>query len=536
MTDTSIAIDEQERIEPKHGRLGNGLSVIVPCFNEAATVETILRSLRQSLPASQIIVVDDGSTDSSNSVVQSIADDLDLRSIQRKQNGGKGSAVRDGLAEATGALVSIQDADLEYSPSDLASLHQAAIEHRANGVDDLVIYGSRYLNSGKAPSGHLAAYLATRLLALVQWLLFGRWLSDPLTCYKLFPTALLRDMALTSSGFELCAEMNAKLFGRAASIVELPISYAPRSFDEGKKIGAKDFFRLIAKLLAIRFTAVKTDGDLPIAGAAYIVSRLAIGALLMFAGLAKVTAGGSMSVASQWVVPEGVVAAWGVVECVLGWLVLSFISHRPLRLLLIAMFTAFVGVLLVEWSRGATQCQCLGGTGLPILAMVGLDLGIVICLIAFRRSWDRPTRLPGGIVGDVAFHGRFVIPALLAAAVCYFGSPSSAIDYLAGRSVLVRSQQQFAGAVLPDEKATTVFELQNASDVPIRVLGAKASCRCVAIDDLPLTIGPQQARSIRVHLIAGHVPGLQRESAELLFDDSTPNLTLGVTALVHPNP
>jgi hypothetical protein len=150
----------------------------------------------------------------------------------------------------------------------------------------------------------------------------------------LVPADLLRDLDLNSSGFELCAEMNAKLFRRGAKIVESPISYTPRSFDEGKKIGARDFFRLIAKLVAVRISPAKSGCDLPTSDTSYILTRLGVGALLMFAGFAKITAGGAMLVASQWVIPEGVVAAWGVAECVLGLLVLSFVSHRPLRVLL----------------------------------------------------------------------------------------------------------------------------------------------------------------------------------------------------------
>jgi hypothetical protein len=518
---------------------GAGLSVIVPCFNEAQTVETILRSLRQFLPDAEVIVVDDGSTDQSRAVVESLADELNLRFVTREQNGGKGAAVRDGLAMATGQFVVIQDADLEYDPSDLAALYRTAAEAADHDRSTSAFYGSRYLVSAKAPEGNLAAYFATRLIAFAGWLLFGRWLSDPLTCYKLFPTDLLRQMKLTSSGFELCTEMNTKLFRMGIPIIESPISYQPRSFDEGKKIGAKDFVRLMATLLRYRFSSdphSDVSDQRTQAGSFYVITRLGIGALLMVAGLAKVTAGDPMLVASQWVVPGGLVIAWGVVECLLGWVTLAFVPRRWLRTFLTLMFAGFAAILVVEWSRGATQCQCLGGTGLPIVGMIGLDLAIIVCLLAFRRDWDRSGSLPSGILGDLAFHGKFVLPALLAASVFFFGSPRSAIDYVAGKSVLVRSQQQFAGQLEQNATGTAVFELQNASTKPIRVLGAKASCRCVAIDDLPLTLGPNETKPIRVRLVAGTVAGVQRESAELLFDDSTPSITLGVTTFVHPNP
>ena len=518
---------------------GAGLSVIVPCFNEAQTVETILRSLRRTLPDAEVIVVDDGSTDQSQAVVESLADELELRLVNREQNGGKGVAVRDGLQIATGQFVVIQDADLEYDPSDLVALYRTASEASVDDHSTSAFYGSRYLVSGKAPEGNLAAYWATRLIAFAGWVLFGRWLSDPLTCYKLFPTDLLRQMKLTSSGFELCTEMNTKLFRMGIPIVESPISYQPRSFDEGKKIGAKDFVRLMATLVRHRFSSdpqSDVSDERPQANPLYIITRLGIGALLMFAGLAKITAGDPMLVASQWIMPCGLVIAWGAFECLLGWITLAFVSHQKLRTFLTCLFTGFAAILLIEWSRGATQCQCLGGTGLPIAGMIGLDLAIVGCLLAFRRDWDLQANFPSGILGDLAFHGRFVFPVLLAVAVVFFGSPRSAIDYVAGKSVLVRSQQQFAGQLEQNATGTAVFELRNASAKPIRVLGAKASCRCVAIDDLPLTLGPKETKPIRIRLVAGSVAGVQRESAELLFDDSTPNITLGVTALVHPNP
>ncbi|MGB7327295.1 MAG: glycosyltransferase, partial [Rubripirellula sp.] len=474
----ATAMKDNEQID-----LGAGLSVIVPCFNEAETVEAILRSLRQSLPQAELIVVDDGSTDRSRAVVESMVDSLSLQFVARDRNGGKGAAVRDGLVRVAGNYVAIQDADLEYDPADLAELHKAAIQANRDWGTETVVYGSRYLVAGKAPQGHLAAYLATRLIAIVAWLLYGRWLSDPLTCYKLFPVDCLRRLDLKSNGFELCTEMNAKLFRGGVQIVELPISYQPRSFDEGKKIGAKDFFRMVAALLRWRvtpFLKLVDESRLPQAGTFYVITRLAIGALLMYAGIAKITSGSPMLVASQWVIPVGVVTAWGVVECLLGWVTLTFVSHQSLRKFLTVLFSAFAAILVVEWSRGATQCQCLGGTGLPIMAMVGLDVAIVACLFAFRRDWGQPSRMPAGILGDVAFHGRFVLPALLVASVVFFGSPRSAIDYVAGKSVLVRSQQQFAGSIEQNATATTVFDLRNASANPIRVLGAKASCRCVA--------------------------------------------------------
>ncbi len=230
---------------------GQDLSVLVPCFNEESTVATILRRIRDALPSAEIIVVDDGSTDKSHEIVSELCEPLDLQLECLSRNSGKGSAVRSGLALATRPWVVIQDADLEYDPTDLRSLLSSAREWHEGSHSDVACYGSRYLTSGKAPDGNLAAYFATRFIGFTQWLLFGRWLTDPLTCYKLLPTDLMRRLRLESHGFELCAEMNAKLFSLAVPIQEAPIGYQPRNFAEGKKIGAYDFFRLLKALIRV---------------------------------------------------------------------------------------------------------------------------------------------------------------------------------------------------------------------------------------------------------------------------------------------
>lgn len=135
-------------------------------------------------------------------------------------------------------------------------------------------------------------------------------------------------------------------------IQEFPVAYQPRSIVEGKKIGAVDFFRLLAALLHWRFALLDAIADATRRACApsfYIVTRLIIGALLMFAGLEKITAGQPMLMASAWAIPSGVVIGWGVLECLLGWLTLSFVARRPLRILLTVLFGAFASLLVVEW-------------------------------------------------------------------------------------------------------------------------------------------------------------------------------------------
>ena len=533
-THQCIAVDDTPQGSGSGDRL---LSVIVPCFNESATLESILRALRRELPHAEIIVIDDGSTDRSLLIARSLQDELTLRVIAREHNGGKGAAVRDGVAIASRDFIAIQDADLEYDPRDLRSMILAA----TSSSEELkkAHYGSRYLNSGRSPRGSVAAYVATRILALVQWILYGHWMSDPVTCYKLLDASLFRRLHLESTGFELCAEMNAKLFRLGIPIVETPISYQPRTTAEGKKIGLRDFFRLIASLLRWRVARLETNETPaePMSVPAHVIAmRIVIGTLLLVAGVSKIVAGQPMLLANAWLIAPTAVVAWAMFECVIGWLTLGFATGRWLWIILTSMFTAFACLLSIEWIRGASECQCLGGAGLPIVGMIVLDLMIVVHLIVFRRAWRHGATLPDGLLGDLAKQSRWVVPGILLMSVVLFGSPQSAIGFLSGNSVTARTSHRYAGEVHPDATATTTFELRNVSDRPIRVLGAKASCRCVAIDDLPLTLGPKETKAIRVQLVAGKVPGVQRESAELLFDDSTPNLTLGVTALVHPNP
>jgi glycosyltransferase involved in cell wall biosynthesis len=157
-----------------------------------------------------------------------------LRRLER--NSGKGAAVRAGIAAASGDLLIIQDADLEYEPED----YRPMLETLLAGPFDAV-YGSRYLRRGRYPGQSLAAYAGGRLLSVAAWAATGRYLSDTVTALKLFRGEMIRALPLTSSGFELDHEITCKLLARGRSLAEVQIRYAPRSKAEGKKIGARDF-------------------------------------------------------------------------------------------------------------------------------------------------------------------------------------------------------------------------------------------------------------------------------------------------------
>ena len=215
------------------------LSIVIPAYNEERFIGTLLSQI-QAVDLSplgvskEVIVVDDHSSDRTPEIVRGFADVVFER---LPSNGGKGRAVRTGMARATGDYLIIQDADLEYDPRDYVPLMTAMLERRGD-----VIYGSRYMRSGRHPGQSIAAYLGGRSLSLVGYLCTGTWLTDTVTALKLFPRELLPSLQLETSGFELDHEITAKVLARGLRIVEVPVSYRPRSREEGKKIGMRDWF------------------------------------------------------------------------------------------------------------------------------------------------------------------------------------------------------------------------------------------------------------------------------------------------------
>jgi dolichol-phosphate mannosyltransferase len=215
------------------------LSVVIPAYNEerfiAALVGQVLAVPLDSLGVGrEVIVVDDSSTDRTAEIVRGIAG---VRLFSLARNSGKGAAVREGIARASGDYLIIQDADLEYDPQDYLPMMQAILDRRAD-----VVYGSRYLGRGRHPGQSLMAYLGGRSLSLVGWAMTGRYLTDTVTALKLFPRTLLPSLRLETRGFETDHEITAKVLARGLRIAEVPVRYMPRSREEGKKIGARDWF------------------------------------------------------------------------------------------------------------------------------------------------------------------------------------------------------------------------------------------------------------------------------------------------------
>ncbi len=224
------------------------LSIVIPVFNERNTVVEIVRRVRQvELPGDldrELIIVDDGSTDGTREVLDQLRDST-VRIIKNPSNRGKGHALRTGFAAATGDLVIVQDADLEYDPEDYPRLINPVLRGKAR-----VVYGSRF--TGERRNMLFLHWVGNRFLSLLTNVLYNSTLSDMETCYKLFDRELLNTLTLVSDSFEIEAEVTAKLLKRRVRIYEVPISYAGREFDEGKKITWRDGITALWTLLKYR--------------------------------------------------------------------------------------------------------------------------------------------------------------------------------------------------------------------------------------------------------------------------------------------
>src|SRR3954469_4728855 len=224
------------------------LSVIVPVYNERNTVNEILRRMRRvELPIDlEVIVVDDGSSDGTDRVLAALEDST-VRVLTHRTNQGKGAAVRTGLKAARGDLILIQDADLEYDPSDWNRLLQPALNGRAK-----VVYGSRYIGEREAVS--LRRWMADRGLSALASVLYNTAISDMQTCFKLVDRDVLDSISLSSEHFDLEPEITAKLLRSGHRIYEVPVSFSGRRQSEGRKYAWRDGMQAAWTLLRLRFS------------------------------------------------------------------------------------------------------------------------------------------------------------------------------------------------------------------------------------------------------------------------------------------
>jgi glycosyltransferase involved in cell wall biosynthesis len=224
------------------------LSIIVPVYNERNTIQEILRRVRAvdlGEISKEIIAVDDGSTDGTLDILK-LEEDSTTRVMKHDQNQGKGAAIRTALPNATGDIIVIQDADLEYEPDDYRVLVAPILKKKA-----LVVYGSRF--TGEHRNMLFWHLLGNKFLSLITNALYNTTLTDMETCYKMFAREAIEGVNIRSDRFDFEPEITAKMLKKKIRIYEVPISYAGREYEEGKKITWRDGFRALYTLVKYRF-------------------------------------------------------------------------------------------------------------------------------------------------------------------------------------------------------------------------------------------------------------------------------------------
>ena len=229
------------------------LSIIIPVYNEKKTISKILDKISDVNVGvkKEIVIIDDGSTDNSKLIIEKYLErkkkekNLEFKFISKK-NCGKGSAVRKGIELSSGDIITVQDADLEYNPEDYKKLIKPIIDGK-----ERVVYGSRFLMRHKPM--YKLYFLGNKFLTFLTKILFNSKITDMETCYKVFRKDVIKNIQLKANHFDIEPEVTAKVLKRGIKIKEIPISYSPRSIDEGKKINWKDGLQAIWTLVYWRF-------------------------------------------------------------------------------------------------------------------------------------------------------------------------------------------------------------------------------------------------------------------------------------------
>jgi len=223
------------------------VSVVIPVYNERQTIREIVKRVLDTGLVNEVIIVDDGSTDGTREILTEMQNQPPLRVFFHAANAGKGAAVLTGIRQATGDVIIIQDADLEYNPREYPKLLQPI----QDGIAD-VVYGSRFLGGARRPI-LFWNMVANRILTLITNLLYNNILSDMETGYKVFKREVIQNLPLRARRFDFEPEFTAKILKRGIRIYEVPIDFYPRDYSEGKKIKMWDAFEALWALIKYRF-------------------------------------------------------------------------------------------------------------------------------------------------------------------------------------------------------------------------------------------------------------------------------------------
>ncbi len=228
------------------------VSIIIPCFNEEKTISLIIDKIyMQEKIIKEVIIINDGSTDNTSKILMELKEKYrDIILINHENNKGKGSALKTGFSNATGDLILIQDADLEYDPSDYSKLIVPFIK-----TDAQIVYGSRFMGGDYVRLHYYWHYIANKLLTTMTNIFTNLNMTDMETGYKVFKKECLKDISLAEKGFGIEPEITVKLAKKKFIFYEVPISYSGRSYEEGKKITIKDAFR--ALFCIVRYSIFK---------------------------------------------------------------------------------------------------------------------------------------------------------------------------------------------------------------------------------------------------------------------------------------